>query len=286
MELTYRQRKFIEDVIRHFLKSREPVNYRELAKEIGLSNSATYDMLKLLEKKGYVESTYAIPRPQNSPGRASVLFSPTQKTVDGTQQIAQDWSDDEEREALTRHIVRNIVKGKYGLAQDDILDDIARGLTKHTGNTAGRMRRKKKSFDVREYLLDNVSEANKHQYEALLDMLSAISSDHASPPFLRCLQIMTVVLIACKEAGHEFNRESPIRVLANASVSRMNLASVAALAIGLCINDEKVRRVLVNIEEPIEEFQSSLKKLKHDRLVKLQAFIQDACNLLGSSNKF
>src|SRR4030042_3896346 len=191
MELTYRQRRFVEDIIRRFLKSPEPVNYRELAKESGLSNSATYDMLKLLEKKGYVESTYAIPRPKNSPGRASVLFSPTQKTVESTQQIAQDWSDDEEREALTKHIVRNIVKGKYSLAQDDILDDIARGIIKHTENTAGRMRRKKKSFNVKEYLLDNVSEANKRQYEALLDMLSAISRDHAALQFLRCSTIST-----------------------------------------------------------------------------------------------
>lgn len=209
MELTYRQRKFVEDIIHHFLKSPEPVNYRELAKEIGLSNSATYDMLKLLEKKGYVESKYDIPRPKNSPGRASVLFSPTQKTIDGTQQIAQDWSDDEEREALSRHIVRNIVKGKYGLAQDDVLDDIARGIIKHTENTASRMRRKKKSFNVQEYLLDNVSEANKRQYEILLDMLSAISSDHASLSFLRCSQIITVALIACKEAGHELTGKVP-----------------------------------------------------------------------------
>jgi len=77
MELTFRQKAFLSKVLDAYREMQKPVHYSLIAKKLGLSNSAAYDMLRLLEQKGMVISEYDTPKETSGPGRSNVRFVPT-----------------------------------------------------------------------------------------------------------------------------------------------------------------------------------------------------------------
>ena len=80
MQLTNRQRAFLETLFDVYHDhGRQPVHYTALARALGVANSTAYEMLKLLEKKGYVSSEYHLAADHAGPGRSMVLFRPTLK---------------------------------------------------------------------------------------------------------------------------------------------------------------------------------------------------------------
>ncbi len=54
----------------------QAVHYTVLAQRLGIHNTATYEMLRLLEQEGYVSSEYVLSG-NAGPGRSSVVFVPT-----------------------------------------------------------------------------------------------------------------------------------------------------------------------------------------------------------------
>ncbi len=81
MQLTSRQRAFLEKLFDVYYSHRQPIHYTTLARALGVANSTAYEMLKLLEGKGYVSSEYHLPDNHVGPGRSMVLFRPTMKTL-------------------------------------------------------------------------------------------------------------------------------------------------------------------------------------------------------------
>jgi len=77
MELTRRQEKFIHLFVDLYREMHKPIHYSLLAKKIGVSSFTAYDMLRLLEKKGYVTSKYQINSNKPSVGRSEIVFTPT-----------------------------------------------------------------------------------------------------------------------------------------------------------------------------------------------------------------
>lgn len=77
MELTRRQRQFLNKLIELHRRDQTPVHYSELAAELGVSKVTAYEMLRRLEKRGLVQAAYQRRDEIRGPGRASVLFSPT-----------------------------------------------------------------------------------------------------------------------------------------------------------------------------------------------------------------
>lgn len=77
--LTRRQEEFLRNMIDLYRQVREPAHYSVLAERLGVSRFTAYDMLRLLEEKGLVVSTYQMPEERIGPGRAEVLFQPTAK---------------------------------------------------------------------------------------------------------------------------------------------------------------------------------------------------------------
>ena len=54
MTLTHRQRTFLHRLLDVYPDHRdEPVHYSTVAQALGVSNTTAYEMMKLLEKKGY-----------------------------------------------------------------------------------------------------------------------------------------------------------------------------------------------------------------------------------------
>jgi hypothetical protein len=58
--LTPRQRAFLDKLLELYRERREPVHYSDVAKRLGVNRFSAYDMLKVLEKKGFATSSYAL----------------------------------------------------------------------------------------------------------------------------------------------------------------------------------------------------------------------------------
>ena len=82
MELTNRQRAFLESLLDVWYSHRQQsVHYTTLARALGVAHSTAYEMLKLLEQKGYASSEYRLPDRRSAGGRSQVLFRPTMKAL-------------------------------------------------------------------------------------------------------------------------------------------------------------------------------------------------------------
>jgi hypothetical protein len=79
-KLTPRQRAFLDKLRELYREHRGPVHYSDVAAGLGVSRFSAYDMLKVLEKKGFASSTYALATGHSGPGRSMVMFSPTAQT--------------------------------------------------------------------------------------------------------------------------------------------------------------------------------------------------------------
>lgn len=105
IKLTHRQEKFIQEILDIYHKSHEPFHYSLVAEYLGLSKYTAYDMLRLLEEKGYVEAVYETH--EGRPGRASILFQPTEKARQTFQKLAgNDVTDWEVAKARVIHRIR------------------------------------------------------------------------------------------------------------------------------------------------------------------------------------
>ena len=79
MRLTQRQHDFLRKLLDLYHDARQPIHYSQVAESLGVNRFSAYDMLKLLEQKGYVASQYMLGPSRNGPGRSSIAFLPTGK---------------------------------------------------------------------------------------------------------------------------------------------------------------------------------------------------------------
>lgn len=120
MQLTNRQRAVLEklfDVYYHY--RRQPIHYTTLARALGVANSTAYEMLRLLEQKGYVSSEYHLADRHVGPGRSMVLFKPTRKALRIFRHLAGEEAKDKEWEAIKRNVLTRLAT--EGLPGDDEL---------------------------------------------------------------------------------------------------------------------------------------------------------------------
>jgi hypothetical protein len=95
--LTPRQRTFLEKLQELYREHKAPVHYTAVAERLGVNRFSAYDMLKVLEKKGFASSSYALATGHSGPGRSLVVFSPTPEAAtlatrdpDSTR-LGEDW---------------------------------------------------------------------------------------------------------------------------------------------------------------------------------------------------
>ena len=106
MNLTRRQETFMRQLLELYAEFQEPIHYSVLAERLGVSRITAYDMLRVLEEKGYVESVYQL-APRSGPGRSTVLYRPTKKARQVISELAAvagaaDW------QSLTNDIIEQM----------------------------------------------------------------------------------------------------------------------------------------------------------------------------------
>jgi DNA-binding Lrp family transcriptional regulator len=102
MKLTRRQETFIRNLMDLSRELQGPIHYSMLAERTGVSRITAYDMLRLLEEKGFVRSDYQLAEGKSGPGRSEIVFWPTervyQRMAHRNQQIdAGDWEGMKDR---------------------------------------------------------------------------------------------------------------------------------------------------------------------------------------------
>jgi hypothetical protein len=109
-KLTARQQAFLEKLLELYREHKGPVHYSVVAERLGVNRFSAYDMLKVLEEKGFASSSYALRSGASAaavghagPGRSMVVFAPTsQATALGTPgaqdaRLGEDWQRVRER---------------------------------------------------------------------------------------------------------------------------------------------------------------------------------------------
>ncbi len=112
MNLTHRQETFIIRLLDLCREFKGPIHYSTLAESVGVSPFTAYDMLRLLEEKGFVTSEYRNEAGKSTVGRSKIVFRPTQLTYDRFAELANgadlnDW-DNIKSQIMKRILAGNI----------------------------------------------------------------------------------------------------------------------------------------------------------------------------------
>ncbi len=97
-KLTARQKAFLDKLLDLYHEHKGPVHYSDVAERLGVNRFSAYDMLRVLEKKGFAASSYALrsataaPSPAG-PGRSMVVFAPTAQAMAQRQEplLPEEW---------------------------------------------------------------------------------------------------------------------------------------------------------------------------------------------------
>ena len=110
MKLTHRQETFIIRLLDLCREFKGPIHYSILAESIGVSPFTAYDMLRLLEVKGFVTSEYRIEAGKSTVGRSEIVFLPTQLTYNRFAELANG-ADLNDWENVKSQIMKRILAG-------------------------------------------------------------------------------------------------------------------------------------------------------------------------------
>ncbi|MGD2251571.1 MAG: hypothetical protein PVF70_01505 [Anaerolineales bacterium] len=128
--LTRRQREFLHELIDLHRETSKPVHYSALAKQIGVGNVTAYEMLRLLEERGLVQSEYRRPEKARGPGRTSVTFRPTPLADDALGWPARWQPNPKDWETVKTRILERL-KATKPAGYDSFLEELPTRLQSH-----------------------------------------------------------------------------------------------------------------------------------------------------------
>ncbi|MEA1959928.1 MAG: hypothetical protein U9N81_01330 [Bacillota bacterium] len=79
MAITKRRLDFLRIIKQLYESTGLPVHYARVGEVLGVSKWSAYEMLKNLEREGFLDRQYEVNQVEKNPGRAMVMFLPTNK---------------------------------------------------------------------------------------------------------------------------------------------------------------------------------------------------------------
>lgn len=125
-KLTTRQKAFLEKLIELYREHRGPVHYSAVAERLGVNRFSAYDMLKVLEKKGFASSSYALAAGHSGPGRSMVVFAPTSAAEETCPESAPEEALDEEWESVRVRVLNRLAEARDANYREALNDLLAR----------------------------------------------------------------------------------------------------------------------------------------------------------------
>jgi len=126
MKITGRQKAFLNTLLDLYREVQGPLHYTTLAERLEVSKITAYDMLRLLEKRGLVQSKYVLRGKGQGAGRSSIVFWPTPKAHALFTELAGEAGDLEQWETAKARILDALEAGKGGDYHDLLKEILAR----------------------------------------------------------------------------------------------------------------------------------------------------------------
>lgn len=123
IKMTQRQKQFLGKFLDIYQESEESIHYVGLAKRLDIGKITAYEMLKLLEKRGLVETEYHLPSGKRGPGRSEVFFRPTKEATRLFERLSESTKDDEGWEIVKQRILKELQDGK-AVGYEPLLNDL------------------------------------------------------------------------------------------------------------------------------------------------------------------
>ena len=293
IKLTVRQKIFLIRLVEVFSKTRQPVHHSALAKALGLSKSTTYDMLKLLESKGWIYSIYAVADAPRKQGRSKIMFLPTEWSIEEV--FRPLGGEDAEGEQTKEFLIRFLEKQRKnefnkfyeGSSRDlrDLLSAVSReepSLAPHNG-----LQQEQDELDelkeLKSHIITTIKKQPKFGYARLIRELSVLMEDTSSPPLSRCAEVILAILLYIRAAKYKLDSLNPLQMLLEAPVTKERMSMFVGLVWGLVLSNPKTRRLAVDLDRSIEDYEESISKLSQEELAKLHDFTKEIWGYLSSS---
>jgi DNA-binding MarR family transcriptional regulator len=106
--LTRRRMQFLQKLVDLYQKTNLPIHYETLADALGVSKWTAYDMLKEIEKLGYLSRSYEVNAKET--GRSQVVYVPTVKASELFEQKRSEAFDPTEWKATIARITALLVR--------------------------------------------------------------------------------------------------------------------------------------------------------------------------------
>jgi Mn-dependent DtxR family transcriptional regulator len=125
MKLTRRQEEFVKILIELVWEFDGPVHYSLLAERLGINPLTAYDMLCLLEEKGFVASAYQLPTDKSGPGRAERVFYPGRMAQTYKKRIVgESGGVRPEGEALKEYVLEKLRQGGLPDSDNELVEQL------------------------------------------------------------------------------------------------------------------------------------------------------------------
>ncbi len=131
--LTVRQRAFLDKLLELCRERKGPVHYSDVAERLGVNRFSAYDMLKVLEEKGFAASSYTLrsavaanPGSQPGPGRSIVVFAPTPIATEMLDRGTADARMGEEWQRVRRQVLGKLAQARGTNPREALNDLLAR----------------------------------------------------------------------------------------------------------------------------------------------------------------
>jgi len=126
MRMTGRQKSFLSQFLDLFREAREPLHYTTVAQHLGVSKITAYDMLRLLEERGLVQSDYILRGKGRGAGRSSIVFRPTPQADALFAELSSEAGHLEEWETIKMRVLEALQAGDKRRYQDLVEEILAR----------------------------------------------------------------------------------------------------------------------------------------------------------------
>jgi len=118
MKLTGRQRAFLSSFLDLYREAHESLHYTDVARRLGVSKMTAYDMLRVLDERGLVESGEG-----QGAGRSSIVFRPTPQCDALFAELAGETLGQGEWEAVKTRILETL-RGWKGTGYEGLIEEI------------------------------------------------------------------------------------------------------------------------------------------------------------------
>jgi len=144
---------------------------------------------------------------------------------------------------------------------------------------AGESQGQEEWEEVKAHIFLSLRKGKASEYQDLLrELLTRIPE--AGSPLVRCAEVITALLLSLRETKHKFGRRSPVSMLLGAPMGSLGMSTLAGLALGLCLADQKMKRLLGNFQKYTKRYEASLRELSPESLKTLHRFTRDVWNML------